>query len=220
MSITVVAPNLNEMPYIRSWFLRSLREQTHPPREVIIVDGGSTDGSEAYASFTCTTRNIGLCRDMACKRATGDIILSASTDCWYPSTTLHLIAKTFNDPAVASLSGRIMPSSCGIAFHLSYGMFEAYRQLSRRDAPSASLYAVRRSVLEAVGGFPHIQVREGEALGEVVAKYSRVNDLKTLHKNEVFGLHHVKEHERSPLDYAYLFVPQLREAQGRRFSSK
>jgi glycosyltransferase involved in cell wall biosynthesis len=219
MSISVIAPNFNEMPWIRDYFIRSLRAQTMKPHEIIVVDGGSTDHSESYATFTCKIRNIGYCRDLAAKRASGDIILSASTDVWYPPQTLEKLSKAFNDESVASVSGRIFPTECGVGFHLGYGLFEAYRKASRRNTPSASLYAVRRDILEKVGGYPHVLVREGEVLGELIENYSRVNGFKTLHQSGIIGLHHVKPC-RTIKDYAYLFIPQLREAQGRRFSSK
>jgi len=219
-TFSVIAPNLNEMPYITDFFLSSLHTQQLPPHEIIIVDGGSTDGSENYASFTCTIRNIGYCRDLAAKKATGDIILSASTDVYYPHDTLMKLSKAFNDEKVSAVSGRILPHHGGIKFRFAYEMFELYRQASGNSAPSASLYAVRRSILEAVGGYPHKLVKEGEKLGELIHNYSRVNHLKTLHQSDLIGWHHVKTGERSILDYSYLFLPWMENIQGRRFSSK
>ncbi len=44
---TIVIPTFNQMPYLPACVDRCLF-QTHPDLEIIIVDGGSTDGTKAY----------------------------------------------------------------------------------------------------------------------------------------------------------------------------
>lgn len=178
------------------------------------------DGSEAEAMFTYTERNIGKCRDLAAKRSTGDVILSASTDVYYPPETIEKLEDAFKDELVIAVSGRIHPTGCGVTHHLAYGFMECFRRLTGLKKPSASLYAIRRNILDAVGGYPHVRIAEGELLGELVEKYARLNGFKTIHRGDIYGIHHVKSGERSPLFYLYLFIPQLKNIQGRKFSDK
>ena len=87
MRVSVICTVLNEAEAIGR-LLESLAEQSRPPDEVIIVDGGSTDGTPAvvmsYADRLplrlqeARGANISRGRNLAVKRASGDII--ASTD--------------------------------------------------------------------------------------------------------------------------------------------
>src|SRR2546423_13661712 len=63
MKITVVVPVRNEASSIYS-LLSGLRQQTRPPDEVIIVDGGSTDKTSAIVeSEINSTSNLRLIRE-------------------------------------------------------------------------------------------------------------------------------------------------------------
>lgn len=87
MRVSVICTVLNEAEAIGR-LLESLAEQSRPPDEVIIVDGGSTDGTPAvvmsYADRLplklqeARGANISRGRNLAVKRASGDVI--ASTD--------------------------------------------------------------------------------------------------------------------------------------------
>jgi len=54
-SIAVITPVLNGMPFLRD-AIESVIAQQYAPLEMIVVDDGSTDGSEAMA------RGVGICR--------------------------------------------------------------------------------------------------------------------------------------------------------------
>ncbi len=87
MRVSVICTVLNEAE-AAGRLLDSLAAQSRPPDEVIIVDGGSTDGTPAvvmgYAERLplklqeARGANISRGRNLAVKRATGDVI--ASTD--------------------------------------------------------------------------------------------------------------------------------------------
>ncbi|EMA66959.1 glycosyl transferase family 2 [Halorubrum aidingense JCM 13560] len=77
--------------------LSSLAEQTYPTDryEVIVVDGGSSDGTETIvAEFDATFRvvdggTIGACRNHGVDVATGDYVAFTDSDCAVPATWLR-----------------------------------------------------------------------------------------------------------------------------------
>ena len=87
MSVAVVIPNLNYGRYLER-AVRSAQEQTIPPAEVIIVDGGSTDESREIVENLCAgwietapkrqanARNVGI-QSTAC-----EFIVPLDADDW------------------------------------------------------------------------------------------------------------------------------------------
>ena len=87
------------MPHFESYFLNSLKKQTFKNFEVVIVDGGSEDGSleaiERYRkhlkirSIIDKTKNIGYIRTVGCKASKGEIIFNTSSDVYFPPNLLE-----------------------------------------------------------------------------------------------------------------------------------
>jgi glycosyltransferase involved in cell wall biosynthesis len=95
VSISVVIPTYNRLPYLRA-AVASAREQTRPPEEILIVDDGSTDGTEQFArSLPAPVRylrqaNAGpaAARNQGFRAATGDWIALLDSDDWWPADKL------------------------------------------------------------------------------------------------------------------------------------
>jgi len=83
--ISVVVPALNEARYIGRC-LKSLVNQTSSDREIIVVDGGSTDGTaeiaERYADIVISKpiRPIGAARNEGARAAKSDIVAFMDAD--------------------------------------------------------------------------------------------------------------------------------------------
>lgn len=159
MLVSVIIPTLNEAAYIEAT-LDALHRQDGP-LEVIVVDGGSTDGTAALAASYVTVLHTPQSRarqmNAGAKHATGDALLFLHADTRLPPNGTALIRRTL------ARSG----SEAGI-FRLSFD----------RDAPLLRFYAlcthlpwvrlcfgdrglfVRRETFEAVGGFPDWPVFE------------------------------------------------------------
>lgn len=97
VTISVVIPTYNRLPYLRA-ALASVREQTRPPEEILIVDDGSTDGTEEFArTLPAPVRylrqaNAGpaAARNHGFRAATGDWIALLDSDDWWPVDKLAL----------------------------------------------------------------------------------------------------------------------------------
>jgi glycosyltransferase involved in cell wall biosynthesis len=166
--VSLVATVLNESASI-SRLLRSLAEQSRPPEEVVIVDGGSQDGTQAALAVFAETApfpirilirpgaNIAQGRNVAIASASGPII--AVTDAGVrlePDWLEHLVAPFALAPAPDVVSGFFVPESQSL-FELVLGAVTLPR-LDEVDAgrfyPSSRSVAFRREAWERVGGYP------------------------------------------------------------------
>lgn len=166
--MTLVATVLNEAGNLGEWWA-SIVGQSRSPDEVVVVDGGSRDGtlellrSLAGASpFTarievCGGCNIARGRNVAIGMATGDIIAVTDAGCILgPNWLEKLTAPLEEDGGISLVAGFYQP--------LTGGWFEevsacatlplSWEVREGRFMPSSRSLAFRRQVWESVGGYP------------------------------------------------------------------
>jgi len=110
--VSVIIPNYN---YARTLglCLASVRAQTYPRIELVVVDDGSTDASVAIAQdygadVTVTPTNIGApaARNLGALRAHGDILFFVDSDvALAPDAVAGAVALLTGDPAVGGVCG-------------------------------------------------------------------------------------------------------------------
>jgi glycosyltransferase involved in cell wall biosynthesis len=143
-------------------FLGSLAAQTKRPDEVVIVDGGSTDGTIDLlreADLTLIEErgaNIARGRNLAIAAATHDVIAVTDADCVLEPDWLERLLVPIEDGADVSM-GFYLPitdrflDECLAAVNLPVDPGEID---PARFMPSARSVAFRRGAIEAVGGYP------------------------------------------------------------------
>jgi cellulose synthase/poly-beta-1,6-N-acetylglucosamine synthase-like glycosyltransferase len=117
-SISVILPAFNGAAGLEH-SIASLRRQTLPPLEIIIVDDGSTDATRAIAERAYARGEVDMviCHGTRCGRsaainaaarfARGDLLLAMDPDTIFDPTTLARMAAVFRDPRVAAASCNI-----------------------------------------------------------------------------------------------------------------
>jgi len=168
LRVSVIATVYNEADNIHH-LLDSLIAQTRAPDEVVIVDGGSTDGTpdriRAYQDRLPLRLliepgcNISGGRNVAIAATAGDII--ASTDAGVrldPDWLAELTAPFFDNPHSAPdlVSGSFLPDPQSV-FEIAMGatVLPAPEEMGKgRFMPSSRSVAFRREVWDAVGGYP------------------------------------------------------------------
>ena len=143
-------------------FLASLATQTRQPDEVIVVDGGSTDGTlehlrEASGIMLLEEpgANISRGRNLAIAAATHDAIALTDADCVLEPTWLERIVAPLDDGADVAM-GFYRPVSptfleaCVAAVNLP----DAEDIDPDRFMPSGRSVAFTRQALTAAGGYP------------------------------------------------------------------
>jgi hypothetical protein len=151
-------------------FLASVAAQTRPPDEVVIVDGGSTDGTvDVLRSADGITvieepgANIARGRNVAIAHASHDVIAVADADCGYGETWLEELLRPLEEGADVAM-GWYEPvvgtfyEACLASVNLPLSPDEVD---PATFMPSARSVAFRREAIDAVGGYP-----EWLAIGE------------------------------------------------------
>lgn len=169
MKVTLIATVLDASDHVGT-FLDAVRAQTRRPDEVVIVDGGSTDGTleilRAADDITLVEEpgaNISRGRNVAIARATHETIAVADADCDYGPDWLAALITPLEKGADVSM-GWTTPSAdslLGICVASIMFPLDASSTDEASFMPSARSVAFGREAISAVGGYP-----EWLAIGE------------------------------------------------------
>jgi glycosyltransferase involved in cell wall biosynthesis len=162
VKVTVIATVLNAADDVGA-FVASMREQTRTPDEIVIVDGGSTDGTldvlraaDGVTLIEDPGANIARGRNVAIRHAMHDVIAVADADCAYVAGWLEAlvaeidagadVAMGWTEPVVDSFY-----EACLTSVNLPLSATEID---PATFMPSALSVAFRREALDAAGGYP------------------------------------------------------------------
>ncbi len=171
--ITLISTLVNEKNSLPVW-LESLSNQTRQPDEIVIVDGGSTDGSlellHSYAessAFPVTIisesgANIARGRNLAIQNARHEVIISTDLGCQLHPAWLENIAAPFEEDSQTQVSAgwyEVIKNSPA-----KMELFGADIEKINPQAflPSSRSIAFTRAAWQAVGGYPEWVTLTGE----------------------------------------------------------
>ncbi len=162
MKVSLIGTVLNAADSVEE-FLASLEAQTLRPDEVVIVDGGSTDGtadllrrSQDVTVIEEPGANIARGRNVAIAAAAHDVVAVTDVDCVLePEWLRHLLLPIDEGADVAM--GFYAPIAEGLVQECMAAVnlpLDASEVDPRRFMPSARSLAFRREALGAAGGYP------------------------------------------------------------------
>lgn len=161
MEVSLVSTVRDARPAVRQ-FLESVAAQTRLPDEIVVVDGGSTDGTldvlRSWPGLTLLEEpgtNIAAGRNLAIRTAKHDVIAVSDADCLLDPAWLQRLVESIERGADVAM---------GLTRPLTTGLFEACAaavavpepQEIREDRfmPSSRSVAFRREAYEGAGGYP------------------------------------------------------------------
>ncbi|HXF92289.1 MAG TPA: glycosyltransferase [Nitrospiraceae bacterium] len=183
LSVSLVIPVLNAARTLPRC-LAALGRLDPKPDEIIFVDNGSSDGSQGFVkafeseqtgwTVRCLVqpaRGASAARNTGIKASAGEIIAFTDADCEPDTDWVKRLVVPFQDPAVGGVAGRIVGVAGGSVVELFSALYtlQSPEQPSIHTAwtpwaggfPTANL-AVRRSLLEQLGGFDESVAIYGE----------------------------------------------------------
>ncbi len=182
MTISVIIPTLHEEQTLPATLSR-LRCPAFS--EVLVVDGGSRDRTLADVAFAHPRTRIlsaprGRARQMnaGAAAAHGEILLFLHADTLLPPTAAEDITQAMADPRIVGgrFDARLVPDR-GLLWIVG-------RMMSRRSrltgiATGDQAIFVRRTLFEALGGFPDIPIMEDIAFSRRLKQAGRVAALRS-----------------------------------------
>lgn len=161
--VSVVIPARNEGREIELC-LRSLEGQSFQDFEVIVVDNGSTDETEAIARrYGCRVIHearpgVSFARQRGFEEARGELVVSTDADTTLPPGWLELIVRSFEEsPDQVGVYGKIrLRERRGFGQWLAEFLFAAFLRLNHllgKPHFCGPNFAVRREAFNRAGGF-------------------------------------------------------------------
>jgi glycosyltransferase involved in cell wall biosynthesis len=166
--VSVILLTKNSSATVRK-SLESVFNQTRKPDEVVVVDGGSADGTleivRQYPVKLVQEPGLGFghARNLGVKNAEGDIVFFIDSDCYAEPRWIEKILPHFVNPEIAGVTGvtRLWNSNDAVARFLACvgGRMKMPKERAFvKLAPTMNL-ALRREVILEVGGFDETLVR-------------------------------------------------------------
>ena len=163
MQVSIIIPVFNEAPLIRP-FLSNLRERTHGA-EIIVVDGGSTDGTDRLAEGFCDhvirsgARSRARQMNVGADAAVGEIFWFLHADAEVPLESLNEIARMMRNPEVSGGFFRIRLPAAPVVYRLTDGFAHYAGLLLGMRCGDHGIFC-RRSAFVDAGGFPDVPLME------------------------------------------------------------
>jgi rSAM/selenodomain-associated transferase 2 len=207
MRFSIIIPVLNEETELENQLMYLTRQYAHNDYELLIVDGGSSDGTVAIAQrfgqIICSPRGRATQMNAGAAIASGDVLIFLHADTHLPDDAFWAIERAL-----------ALPNVVGGAFRLC---FNCERRLYRLVAYTINLrsrlrtlftgdqaYFIRASSFKAVGGYPDQPLMEDL---EIITRLRKIGKVILLPQYVTTS---ARRHEKIGLLRSMLFMWYLR----------
>lgn len=163
--VSLIITVKNEYSNLPAWLV-SIQRQSKLPHEIIIVDGGSNDGTwewlQTIASATIKVfqkvGNIASGRNFAITQATGELIVATDAGCVYQESWFKDLVNPLETGQAQFAATAFKPwleKNDGLLIYLlAASTTPSHREFEKDWLPSSRSVAFTKKVWEMVGGYP------------------------------------------------------------------
>lgn len=172
MKTSIIIPVLNDADKLRAQ-LESLQKARQLGHQVIVVDGGSKDGTAQEVNqglvdvFLETARGRARQMNHGASAADGDLMLFLHADTRLPDQAMDLLDKAMREPRRCWGRFDIRLSGSATAFRVIESAMNLRSHLTGVVTGDQGLF-VRRQTFRDIGGFPDIPLMEDVAISKLL----------------------------------------------------
>ncbi|MGE0821257.1 MAG: TIGR04283 family arsenosugar biosynthesis glycosyltransferase [Candidatus Binatia bacterium] len=179
MQLSIIIPTLNEAPTIAQSLSRLRHEDSC---ELIVVDGGSSDGTAELArphadKILPTAKGRARQMNVGARAASGDVLLFLHADTILPAGFTSAIEEALRDPQVVGGRFDVRLNAAGWPFRMIETMMNLRSRLTRISTGDQAIF-VRREVFQQIGGYPDIALMEDLELSRALKRAGKVACLR------------------------------------------
>lgn len=160
--ISIIIPTLNEQNFLEKTF-RSIKKQTYPKFEIIVVDGRSSDKTvsiaKKYTDKVIVKRtNIPQAKNLGAKYANGEILVFLDADTILSRNYLQSVVNHFQSRKLAMVVAKFLPLEKNVKANFTCWMWTEIlptiaKLIKQPGFGGPATFAVDKQIFEAVGSF-------------------------------------------------------------------
>lgn len=184
MKISVIIPTYNESEFLKGALSRIKETSQKNSIEVIVIDGGSQDGTPAIAQDLVDKVLVSKKRERSIQlhegalAATGDILLFLHADCRLPDhwqSSVETVYSSKNPPVATAFRKKFEKNSLLYKF---IALGSAVRQWITNTPHGDQALSVPKERYFQIGGFPPVELMEEYYLAEKLRRYGKIQILR------------------------------------------
>jgi len=163
MRFSIIVPVLNEEAILESYLASLVKQCAQLDYELLVVDGGSSDGTVDiaghYGHVITSARGRATQMNAGAALAGGDVFLFLPADTQLPAQAFSSIEEAFRSPTVVAGAFRVC-FNCERWAYRCVAYFTNMRSRLRGTFTGDQAYFVRASSFRAIGGYPEQPLME------------------------------------------------------------
>jgi rSAM/selenodomain-associated transferase 2 len=207
MHFSIIMPVLNEEVVLEQQLVYLTRQCTRQDYELLLVDGGSSDGTVAiaqrYGRVLTAPRGRATQMNAGAAAANGDVLIFLHADTQLPDDAFLAIEKALASPKVVGGAFRVC-FNCDQWPYRLVAFMTNLRSRVRTLFTGDQAYFMRRTSFQAVGGYPDQPLMEDL---EIIARLRKIGKVVLLPQ---YVRTSARRHEKIGLLRSVLFMWYLR----------